>query len=126
LAPGAAVAVAGASARVLAAGFKAFDTGQAGAAPAANAAHAAARAAAATAAAAAPLLIEQNFEDRGLRPPLFACADAATLPQAVRPLLVSARRGADAAPDAVSWFDAIVTDPPYGKREWLGGQQVHM
>jgi hypothetical protein len=79
------------------------------------------------------LLIEQNFEDRGLKPPHFMCADAATLPDAALPLLreaaVTAGSGVGGEEEEegleVGRFDAIVTDPPYGKREWLGETKQH-
>lgn len=72
-----------------------------------------------------PLLIEQNFQDRGLSPPHFMCADAATLPDTAMPLLrdaaaAAATTGIDDKEAEIGRFDAIVTDPPYGKREWLG------
>lgn len=51
-----------------------------------------------------------NFDEQGLRPPHFLCADAAAL-----------LPGCGALENDVR-YDAIVTDPPYGKREWLGGR----
>ena len=68
------------------------------------------------------LSIEGNFRDRGLLPPHLVCADAAALPGALEDYLrENEKEGKTKEIPVPLHFDAIVCDPPYGKREWLGG-----
>ena len=62
------------------------------------------------------LSIEANFYAHGLQPPHFLCTDAALLPEAIE-VYRCEHNQTEVGPVE---FDAIVTDPPYGKREWLG------
>ena len=92
--------------------------------------------------------IETNFQAQGLSAPEFLVLDAATLSavahlepalrprsppsllastaydepgEAVERVLQASGEAWDLAANGL--FDAIVTDPPYGKREWLGGRR---
>jgi hypothetical protein len=66
------------------------------------------------------LSIERNFLERGLSVPRLLCADAASLPGSLNKLTDTSPSG-EGDSEAYAMFDAIITDPPYGKREWLGG-----
>ena len=84
-----------------------------------------------------PRSIEGNFEHYGMRAPSLVCADAAALfeidaaddaadgtgaPPSTRSEHGGVGFGTEAALLRSRLFDAVVTDPPYGKREFQGGR----